>query len=108
MLKFENTANIGDMIKAFDFKPMEGRPDSFMTGIVTAKGPIYVERDFGEGPVRVYHCDGYTVKVIGSDEDSKERIGDIGYIPFGVSFMEFDERVTLVATKEEIELVLAA
>lgn len=109
MLKFAELANVGDVIKAYDFKPMEGRPDCYMTGVVLDKGPIYVDRDFGDGVVRrVYHCDGYTVKVIGSDEDSKERIGVVGYIPFRVSFQEYDERIELVATKEELTMVVDA
>lgn len=106
MLKFESLANIGDVIKAFDFKPMEGRPDMFMTGVITDKGPIYVKRDFGDGVLReAYHCDGYTVKIIGSDADSKERIGDVGYIPFEVDFMEYDERIEMVATAAELEMI---
>ena len=110
MLKFAEFANVGDVIKAYDFKPMEGRPDCYMTGIVTAKGPIYVDRDFGDGVVRrVYHCDGYTIKIIGADEDTREaRIGDIGYVPFEVSFLEYDERIELVATKEEVDLLIEA
>lgn len=109
MLKFEALANVGDVIKAYDFKPMEGRPDSFMTGVIVDKGPIYVKRDFGDGIIReVYHCDGYTVKVIGGDaaEYSQNRIGDIGYIPFEVSMLEYDERVQLVATAEEVDMLI--
>ena len=110
MMKFEALANVGDVIKAYDFKPMEGRPDCFMTGIVTAKGPIYVDRDFGDGVIRnVYMCDGYTVKIIGADADSIDfRKGDTGYIPFEVDFMEYDGRIELVATKEELAMVVEA
>lgn len=107
MLKFAEFANVGDVIKAYDFKPMEGRPDCFMTGIVTAKGPIYVDRDFGDGVIRnVYMYDGYTIKIIGADEDTREaRIGDTGYVPFEVDFMEYDGRIELVATKEELDAI---
>ena len=105
MLKFESLANVGDVIKAFDFMPRPGVcEDMFMTGIVTAKGPIYVDRDFGDGVIRnVYLCDGYTIKIIDADEDTREdRVGDTGYVPFEVSMMEYDERVQLVATEEEM------
>lgn len=106
MLKFAGFANKGDMIKAFDFKPMADRPDCFMTGIVLDKGPIYVYvEELGR---EIYHCDGYTVRIVGSDEDSKERIGDIGYIPFEVSMFEYDERITMVATAAEVEMVMGA
>ena len=102
MLKFESLANIGDIIKGFDFKPMEGRPDMFMTGKVIAKGPIK-HPEYG---MTMFH--GYTIEIIGTDEDSKERIGDVGYIPFEVDFMEYDERVSIVATAEEFAMVMEA
>lgn len=105
MLKFESLAKIGDIIKAFDFKPMGGRDDYFLTGIVTAKGKMYKELENGNNH---YIGDGYTVKVIGGDEDSKERIGLTMFVPYEVDFMEYDERVSLVATAEELELVMEA
>ena len=110
MLKFAEFANVGDVIKAYDFKPMEGRPDCFMTGIVLDKGPIYVDRDFGDGEIRrVYLCDGYTIKIIGADDDTKDaRIGDTGYVPFEVDFLEYDERIEVVATKEEVDMLIEA
>ena len=38
MLKFEKTAEIGDLIKAYDFQPMSDRGDSYIVGKVTDKG----------------------------------------------------------------------
>lgn len=107
MLKFESTANIGDMIKAFDFKPMADRPEYFLTGIVTEKGPMFKEIEDGR---KVYIGEGYTVNVIGGDAESVEmgRKNVTMYVPFEVDFMEYDNRVTLIATKEEIEMVLEA
>lgn len=106
MLKFESLANIGDMIKAFDFKPMADRPEYFLTGIVTAKGAMYKEV---EGR-KVYLGEGYTVNVLGGDAESVEmgRKDIEMYVPFEVDFMEYDERVSVVATAEEIEMVMAA
>lgn len=105
MLKFENTAEVGDVIKAFDFKPMSDREDSFLTGVVTAKGPIY--QDF-EGR-KVYVCEGYTVNVLYSEttneEYDKKRIGTEMFVPFEMDFMEYDGRVTKFASKEEYEAV---
>lgn len=107
MLKFESLANIGDIIKSFDFKPMEGRPDYFLTGIVTAKGPMMQELPGGN---HAYIGEGYTVKVIGGDAESVEmgRKDVTMYVPFEVDFMEYDERVQLVATAEELEMVMDA
>ena len=34
MLKFEGIANVGDIIRAYDFKPMAGRDDAFIEGVV--------------------------------------------------------------------------
>jgi len=102
MLKFENTAKIGDIIKAYDFQPMEDRPEVFMTGRVIAKGPI-------KHPVHGFTMfEGYTIEVLGGDEKTREsRKGDTGYVPFEVDFMEYDNRVQVVVTEEEVEMVKA-
>ena len=34
MLKFENIAKIGDVIRAYDFAPCAGRDDAFVEGIM--------------------------------------------------------------------------
>lgn len=102
MLKFQNTAKVGDIIKSYDFQPMEGREDMFMTGRVIAKGPV-------KHPVHGFTLfEGYTIEILGGDQrTSKTRKGDTGYVPFEVDIMEYDERVTVVATEEEIEMVIA-
>lgn len=103
MLKFENTAKIGDVIKAFDFQPMEGRPNSFIIGEVIDKGPIK-HPEFG---VTMFH--GYTVRVIMSDSGSQnydaKREGIEMYVPFEMDMTEFDNRVELYATAEAYEEV---
>jgi hypothetical protein len=102
MLKFEKTANIGDIIKAFDFKPMSDRPDMFLTGIVLDKGMI-------KHPVHGFDMyTGYTVKIVAQSEKNGYTLGETAYIPFETDFMEYDERVQLVATKEELAMVMAA
>ena len=104
MLKFENTANIGDIIKAFDFKPMEGREDSFLAGRVVRKGSLYKEY---EGR-KLYLCEGYEVEVLGGDSESAPiRKGTTALVPFEVDFMEYDERISVVATEAEIEMLIA-
>lgn len=98
MLKFEALANIGDVIRAYDFKPMEGRPVCYMTGRVIAKGPV----KHPELGVVMFH--GYTIEIIDADEDTREsRIGDTGYVPFEVDFMEYDNRVKVIATAEDMD-----
>lgn len=96
MLKFEALANVGDKIKAFDFKPMPDRDDSYLVGRVVAKGACYADFD-GR---RVHVCDGYTVYVTdsrsGSDAFDMKRVGTEMYVPFEVDFMDYNERVTLV------------
>jgi hypothetical protein len=34
MLKFENIAKVGDVIRAYDFAPCAGRDDAFIEGVV--------------------------------------------------------------------------
>jgi Mg2+/Co2+ transporter CorB len=91
MMKFENTANINDTIKAFDFKPMPDRPDSFIVGKVIEKGDV-IHPEFN-----VVMFKGYTIEITESSNKNDSRIGDIGYVPFEVDFLEYDERVQLVS-----------
>ena len=79
MLKFENIAEVGDTIKAYDFEPMEGRPDYFLVGTVTAKGN-----------------GAYTITVTESPEHTV-REGIEMFVPFEVMFDEWDGRVSKVA-----------
>lgn len=91
MLKYENTANIGDVIKAFDFQPMEGREDAYLIGEVIEKGAFYQEIEEGR---KIYLCDGYTVKVTASP-GFESRVGATMCVPFESTF-DYDGRVTLV------------
>jgi len=98
MLKFENTANVGDLIKAMDFRPMSDRNDSYLVGRVLSKGPIY-GKPYPDMDKEVYLCDGYTVyvtdSVTGSTEFDISRVGTEMIVPFEMGMTEFDERVTL-------------
>ena len=99
MLKFENTANVGDMIRAYDFEPMPDRPDSYLVGEVIEKGPIYAKHHYTDDR-KVYMCDGYTVfvkdSVTGSVEHDMQRVGRIMYVPFEMSMTDFDNRVEVI------------
>ncbi len=84
MLKNVRLATVGDVIRAYDFKPMVGRNDCFIEGKVIAKG--LTKAGF----------DGFTIEMTRAvfDGESKEiPAGEIGYVPFEVSFMEYDGRV---------------
>jgi len=82
MLKFANIAKVGDTIRAYDFKPMVGREDCFVEGVVTSVN------NWG------YDCYVITVtKDSWSDAEDKGRVGKEVYVPFEVSFMEYDARV---------------
>jgi len=86
MLKFANIAKIGDFIRAYDFKPMVGREDCFVEGVVVRvdnKGydcfVIQVTKDVFGGEV----C----------PKGKNSRVGHEVMVPFQVSFMEYDARV---------------
>ena len=82
MLKYANVAKVGDYIRAYDFKPLKGREDCFVEGVVTKvdnKG---------------FDCFVITVtKDSWSDSEDKGRVGQEVLVPFQVSFMEYDGRV---------------
>ena len=88
MLKFENVAKVGDVIRAYDFKPMLNRSDCYVEGKVVA----------------VDNSQGYKAyKILVSKDvfDNKEftesgygsRVTKNVFVPFQVSFMEYDARI---------------
>ena len=75
--------NVGDTIRSYDFKPMVGREDCFVEGVV--------ERMTNE-----HGYDAYKITVTKdswSDAQCKGRVGKIVYVPVQVSFMEYAGRV---------------
>lgn len=82
MLKFSNIAQVGDTIRAYDFKPMVGREDCFVEGVVSK-----IDN-------RGYDCFVIVVtKDSWSDAEDAGRVGKEVSVPFEVSFREFDARV---------------
>ena len=82
-------AKVGDIIRSYDFKPMVGRADVFVEGVVenvncTEPG---------------YNCFKITVtKDFYGDEGSlpkgeHSRVGRIVFVPHRVSFMEYAGRI---------------
>ena len=73
----------GDVIRSYDFKPMVGREDCFVEGIV--------ERETNEQGYDAYKIT--VTKDSWSDAECKGRVGKIVYVPKRVSFSEFAGRV---------------
>lgn len=85
------TFTIGQKIRAYDFKPMEGR-NKFIEGHILNTGwikhPTYGHDMF----------EGYTIRITNADRANDPRIGDIGYVPFDMDFQEFEGRITKLET----------
>ena len=99
MLKFEETAEIGDLIKAFDFQPFPGRLVSYLVGHVIAKGSAdNVGGTFGPrfehttSVGRIYAA--YTVEVIHRvfGGEIVNACHDEVFVPFE-STNDYDQRV---------------
>ena len=87
MLKFEKTAEIGDLIKAYDFQPMSDRGDSYIVGKVTDKG-------MANGMYLAYTVD-VIHRVIGGENADRDE-ANTSFVPYEVGFMEYDERVSKI------------
>jgi hypothetical protein len=75
--------NVGDTIRGYDFKPMVGREDCFVEGVV--------ERITNE-----HGYDAYKITVTKdswSDAECKGRLGKIVYVPVKVFHMDYPGRV---------------
>lgn len=91
-LKYENTAEVGDFIKAFDHQPREG-VDCWVIGRVVRKG-----RTPGG-------FDGYEIQ---ADSSSHGQYLDNAtvFVPFQISPLEYDGRVTLTMEAAEYREIL--
>lgn len=88
MLKFEEKFKIGQVVKAYDFRPREG-VNQFVQGVIV--------QDRFETPEGV---NGYLIEVQNdSGEDfitMHNRVETMACVPFEIFFGEFDERIQLV------------
>jgi len=74
---------VGDFIRSYDFKPMKGRPDSYVEGEVLelsnevgyAAYKIRVDVDFFDG------------------KKEQDRIGEIVFAPVKVAIFEYEGRI---------------
>ena len=89
-LKFTNIAEIDDVIRGYDFKPMAGRGDCYVEGKVITKG---YNPEIGYSA----YCIKVTKDVFGDEVQAEgtkgSRVGELVYIPFEVDFMEYDARI---------------
>jgi hypothetical protein len=92
-LKFANFAKVGQKIRAYDFKPMNGREDMFVEGIVLET--CNTENGYNAYAIRVTKdCDGDRIFTeLAYKAVEHHRVGDIVYVPHQVSFMEYDARI---------------
>ena len=80
---------VNDIIRAYDFKPMVGREDAYVEGKV-------LERNNTENGYQAYK-----IRVTKDAFNGKEsierrngcRVGEIVFVPWKVSFMEYQGRV---------------
>jgi hypothetical protein len=88
MLKFENVATVGDIIRAYDFKPCAGRDDAFIEGVV-------IDANNNEQGFKAFKVKVTADKFLKFEtEASKDnRIGLEMFVPMETSFMEFDFRI---------------
>jgi hypothetical protein len=87
MLKNAKLASVGDVIRGYDFKPMVGRNDCFAEGVVEA-----ISNEMGYAAYKIT-C---TKDVFDGESQPKgkhSRVGKIVFVPFEVSFMEYDGRI---------------
>jgi hypothetical protein len=78
-----DTAQVGDIIRSYDFKPMADRGDSYIEGQVIAKG------------MTPNGFEGYTVQLTNrvAGGEKVEYFDDPMYTPFEVMFMEYEQRI---------------
>ena len=75
--------NTGDTIRGYDFKPMVGREDCFVEGVV-----LGVNSKMG---YQAYEIE--VTKDSWSDSECKGRLGKIVFVPVEVAFMDYAGRV---------------
>jgi len=89
MLKHENKAVKGDIIRAYDFAPMAGRGDCYVEGKV-------IDANCNEPGYKCYKIEITADKFdadVETEQNRDNRIGAQMYVPYEVSFHEYDFRV---------------
>ena len=87
-MKNANIATVGDVIRAYDFKPMLGRNDCYVEGRIEEINPREVPYASFKIYVMTDVFDGKKCKGVRSS-----RIAKTVFVPMEVSFMEYDGRI---------------
>jgi len=82
---------VGDLIRAYDFEPIPGRPDMYVVGIVKEIG--WIRNEYIGYTIECVYDTMY--KVAGANEICS-RVGRTVYVPVQLMIMEFDGRVTKI------------
>ena len=84
-----NKATVGDIIRAYDFKPCQGRDDAWIEGVVESAN----NNEMGYNAYKIT----VTADKFGGDVENTpfegNRVGKIFFVPHQVSFMEWSGRV---------------
>lgn len=78
-----------DIIRAYDFKPMVGREDCYVEGMVVERNAI---EECGYNAYKI----AVTKDVFGGEVQTTgkgSRVGEFVFVPWKVSFMEYQGRV---------------
>ena len=85
-LMFENTANVGDKIRAYDFAPTETVGDYYLEGIVTDKGMLD-SKDYYSYKIKI-------TKVVHSGKDvTEKRNYRFSYVPFETDMDDLEKKL---------------
>jgi hypothetical protein len=87
-MNHSSKAKIGDIIRAYDFKPCAGRDDAFVEGVVEQANCNEPGYSCFKITVTADKFETYQTKA-----DKENRVGRIVFVPHQIHFMEFDFRV---------------
>ena len=79
--------NVGDVIRSYDFKPMVGREDCFVEGVVEK-----VSQEMGYSAYKITVTKDYFGEDMPKGKKGS-RVGQIVFVPVVVSFMDYAGRV---------------
>ena len=85
-LMFENTANVGDKIRAYDFAPTKKVGDYYLEGIVTDKGMLD-SKDYYSYKIKI-------TKVVRDNKDvTEQRNYRFSYVPFETDMDNLEKKL---------------
>ena len=79
---------IGDVIRGYDFKPMVGRNDCYVEGVVE----VVNTTEMGYSAYKIT-CTKDVFDGVSQPKGKHSRVGSIVFVPYRVDFMEYPGRV---------------